>query len=631
MKKRNLLILLLTCALLFPCFAGAVSAADAGGVRLLTDDTVLTSGTKVSGWGTPTVDGTRDALYQNYSHVRDNLDLYSSDAGFDIWYANDGEYLYFYLEVATAYTAARTALNAGDLARLYVDFCNRHTEIYKKADNDYQKQYFASTATEYHGGQFQYTPSTQGVAGSRGAAQGIGSVANGDVAFKTLESKKNSTETSLRYAVEARIVLPDDIREAIAANQQPVIGVGTEIRNNQASAGTKYGLSYCDTELVSAYNEAGSNQFFNWIWADYTVAPDLVLSNGSGNNRTTLFDQRASGTVADACGTQMTMDGVMGADEGWSELPYAYLSNWLPNVGGKVAATEGFVPRVWMSADLDNLYLFYETESFNATWMYLLLGFGSQTTNKSKDLFTEIRIGLKKATSAGITDKTDANAFRSKYSAASYQAGDALYDGVDYCLRMTPARKYLELKVALPESVKNARKSGDFAIKVNLLERKEAKYGNGGYLLGNAFSWTDALNAVTLSAATLPRLVGFQTTAAQDGRYNLRIAAVIDDYSLLDQAGFVLKYVAGPDTEKLGKTAEVSCWSVYTSIQAGGRTINAADYGGAYFICFTVEGLTEGETYVFDATVRSAAKSAPETWVSGRTGQVTLGGSGNFQ
>ena len=66
MKKRNLLILLLTCALLFPCFAGAVSAADAAGVRLLTDDTVLTSGTKVSGWGTPTVDGTRDALYQNY-------------------------------------------------------------------------------------------------------------------------------------------------------------------------------------------------------------------------------------------------------------------------------------------------------------------------------------------------------------------------------------------------------------------------------------------------------------------------------------------------------------------------------------------------------------------------------------
>ena len=87
-----LLMMLSVCAL--TVFADAVSG------RVLTDGETLSPGSRVSAWGTPTIDGTRDdTVYQRWGSARSTLDEYGSGAAFEIWFANDGDYLYYWLNV----------------------------------------------------------------------------------------------------------------------------------------------------------------------------------------------------------------------------------------------------------------------------------------------------------------------------------------------------------------------------------------------------------------------------------------------------------------------------------------------------------------------------------------------------
>ena len=62
-------------------------------------------------------------------------------------------------------------------------------------------------------------------------------MANGDVAFDIHYSDAEKSNVS-DYVIEARVILPDYVKSAIAANKQPVIGVGYEVRNNASDRNT---------------------------------------------------------------------------------------------------------------------------------------------------------------------------------------------------------------------------------------------------------------------------------------------------------------------------------------------------------------------------------------------------------
>ena len=126
-----LLMMLSVCAL--TVFADAVSG------RVLTDGETLSPGSRVSAWGTPTIDGTRDdTVYQRWGSARSTLDEYGSGAAFEIWFANDGDYLYYWLNVTLpAGENDKMVLDKNDLTRLYIDFLNTHTQVYKATENEY--------------------------------------------------------------------------------------------------------------------------------------------------------------------------------------------------------------------------------------------------------------------------------------------------------------------------------------------------------------------------------------------------------------------------------------------------------------------------------------------------------------
>lgn len=494
MMKRTV-SMLLALMMLFSVCVLAVSADEVTG-RVLTDGETLSPGSRVSAWGTPTIDGTRDDnVYQPWGSAKSTLDEYNSGAEFEIYFANDGAYLYYWLNVTLpSGENNKTVLDKNDLTRLYIDFVNQHTQVYKTTENEYQKQYFASGAKTYHGGQFQYTPSTQGVAGSRGANLGIGTVAGGDVAFLINYSDAEKSDVS-DYVIEARIALPDYVKSAIAANKQPVIGVGYEVRNNGSDP--KYKLAYADSAIAEPYVD-GKLQYFAWIWADYTVAPDLVLSNGSADNRTDFGLRQEN--VADVTGKTVTVDGVMGAGEGWNGLPY-YLADRITANGTTVGdAVTGPAPKLWISADASYIYLYYETTNMDWKWLYFQLAFDSTLTTNKNDLFVEYRIGLLKDSGS---DKSDSNAFRAKNGNATFGANDDFYSKAEYYLNKGADKKTVEMKIPVPQAATDRRVQGEYEIRIGLLERTSDS-GNGGYITANGFDWSVAKNPLVLPAVDDP-------------------------------------------------------------------------------------------------------------------------------
>ena len=111
--------------------------------RILADGEALPGAARASGWGTPAIDGTKEEIYRNFSNVTGNFDGKFSNAGFNLYFANDAEHLYFYMEVTVPYgDTNKTELLSSDLSRLYIDFYNQHTQVYRATENEYQKAWF---------------------------------------------------------------------------------------------------------------------------------------------------------------------------------------------------------------------------------------------------------------------------------------------------------------------------------------------------------------------------------------------------------------------------------------------------------------------------------------------------------
>ncbi len=614
-------VLLLSGALLPASAADLVLPADN---RVLTADDSLTRATRAAGWGTPDIDGTRDAdVYQEFSRISDNMDAIGSDASFDLWYANDAEHLYFYLELTAP--SNKTALTGKDLTRLCIDFFNQHTQVYRQTNNEYQAQILntdtaknqqvAGSASNYNGGQYEYVPLGGSAKGTRGAENGIGSVAGGDVVYKIQYSDEGQADVS-GYVIEARIDLPDYIQADINAGLQPVIGVGYEVRNNTDEP--RYAMTWNDYDMVPLESHW---DYFDWLWADYTVAPDLVLSNGSGNN-VTDFSQRLP-VCADATGKTVTLDGKMDPSEGWAALPYAYFDAAYD--GSKINGGVTGSPRLWLSADAEYVYAFYETSKLDSVWLYIQYAFGETVTDVDRNLFVEARYDLQPAAdgSYGVRYK-NANSVGGEYG-----EGDDFYDNSAFFVLEEEDRICVETRIPIPQSVREARLNGEFPMFIGGLERF-TNSSNAGYTFSAGFAWDRCMVELTLPATpALPVLAGFQTSAVGDGAYSVRLVGVMGDYTRYAQAGFAVRYVSGPDAGYIGSTALAGCRYVYTSLLAGEQTVSPSEYNGQYFFCFTIDGLQTGEEYVFEVSCRTLLKGETE-WQTGGSVQIRLGADGTL-
>ncbi len=616
---------------------------------VLSDSVFLGAGSKASGYGTPTIDGVLDIeVYKAYSKVESNYHLsnttYTGTAPFTVYYANDGDYLYFYMNVDLP--DGRTALDNNDSARLYIDFYNNHIKVYNTDGNDYMTAYFKDNTT-YNGGQFEYLINNPtGGTRSRGASNGVGTYGTD----YTFSSNKDSTGTYVTdYSVEGRIKLPDYVKSSIARSEQPVISINYEVRNKGTEP--KFVSYYGDSEIAPIGRSTIG-------YGDYSIAADVVLSIADSTKNVTditLYNKGrtlqtgetlTAGTRTSGYGTPV-IDGTFDSDiyKSYSKVE----SNTKLITAGADASFN-----VYYANDGDYLY-FYLSATLPA----------EKTALDGKDLARLYIDFYNKHTS--IYDITD-NEYMNLYlnNNATYHGGQFQYyinsgsadggrgasnglgtKGTDYKVIInysdeakTDVSDYvLEGRIKLPDYVKKEIANGEQpVISIGYEARNNATaptYGFGyadseiATSIGNGWADYTLYPDVVLSTSATPRTVGFQKSAVKDGKYDLRFAAVIDDYTKFDKAGFVFTYVAGPDTAMVGKTAEVDCWSVYTSITANGKTVNATDLGGKYFICFTIKGLTDGQAYTFDVTSRTQAKGMT-AWAIDKTAQIKITADGNF-
>lgn len=336
-------------------------------------------------------------------------------------------------------------------------------------------------------------------------------------------------------------------------------------------------------------------------------------------------------------GRNMKIDGIKSADEGWSEASTLTMSYYHASDVTKSDGTSGQTgAKVWLAYDNDYMYVYYETtnaltlnSSNPVIYFQMATPSGSYgATNTANGETLHLRLNLAAGTSEkwdGATDSIGAQASNSlvfrmahtKSGTVSYAKNDGFYDKVkvafneDERTAQSNAKISVEFRLPLAESYKTALLSDDGAkIKFSVWEKinYSGGQGNGGYILGESLYDWDGANGVGINlpklAKTAPVLVGFQSKVNKDANenvtsYDVRFVAVVDDYDGFTFANSKLGFVFNNGTKD---SAEQYCTKVYETLsytKADGSTgtLNASDFGGNYFFCFTITGMNPTATY----------------------------------
>lgn len=599
MKKAKILAFTLTLAMLLSALlvpvSAVVNAGDGDGTysgdptALLLKNATLDDNYQQSSWGTPVIDGTKDAtLYKQYTKVTSNVDNKSSNASFDIWYTNDGTHLYFFAEVNMP--SSKTEYGANDQFRLYLDFYNQHDKVYvyktnQTGGNAYQ------TYIEANRSSYTNVDTLKSIQVQYNVKDEVLNDASTETYLGTKGTGYAFTKETTSYTLEGRILLPTYIKNAIAEGERPVIGLGYEIRNNAQAP--QYVLGYFD---ANAYDS--SIDEFNYIWDDYSLCPDMVLA--AENNNDPLF------TVADEVETNETVNvtkatfdvnGSMDDGEGWASLPYVHLD--LPYLNATAVNTSANA-NVYLSTDGENLYAFVDSTS-PVYLMYFYVQLYSNVkkeTANSIDKFAEILLYPSGAGTSVIEHSSNV-----KYTTTDGSAiGQTVY-------AFDTTGKTAEIKMPLPEDVKTSLQTGDYTFKLGTLLRI-ANAENNGYIAQIVsqdywFDWSNGTIPVTLpqtvaETSSEVQVEGFQSR--DDGETDVRFVSSLkgnwEDYEAL---GFEFTYK--------GQTANADCRYVYESLKAGEGELDPANYGANYFFCYTLLNLEAGD-YTFG--IRSWTQKADE-------------------
>ena len=306
--------------------------------------------------------------------------------------------------------------------------------------------------------------------------------------------------------------------------------------------------------------------------------------------------------VKDVAGSPVTIDGVMGADEGWAGTPYMLLDTvW------RGSAQPAVVGEVYASYDTEYLYLFVHS-LIETTVMRVLLSFDGKNEMTLGQWFcscfyTNLKTNGRSAGMVpGSSQQLDVHCgFYTMYASGAPE--HELWQKTGWFGSGVNGLEFFEMKIPMTAELKAGMAANTVKLGVSV---------NDAYTSSEGFGWNSANVPLKFETApAFPRIVGVQTRD-RGKTYDLRFAAVVDGLTLEDAAaGFRLTYN--------GKTVEVSCRYVYETLSyTDGDTTGtyaASDFGGDYFICYTICGLEKGSaaaplTYSFEATALSLADAA---------------------
>ena len=602
MRKTKLLAFSLTVAMLLSVLLVPVNAfvlVETENYSGLTDETVtpnilnpetIGKNYKESAWGASTIDGVMDEkdAYVKGSYTVSNTvsgaSSATSTAEYHLWYSNDAEYLYFYLNVDSVDSAIHTS---DELARLNFDFFNQHKLSYT-AGNAYTN--FINGSSTYVGGMLEFNASTDSYKDYKGKIKTNGNITDNDVVITT-----NGGD----YTVEGRVKLPEFIKNSIVAGNQPVIGAAQEVR--YCNGGTTTSLGYFDTD-TEGFDV--SKDEFSSLYNNHTISPDLVLATSTS----TLKNSEVSEQVTLTEPITDTLNAVMDDGEGWAKVPYLKLDRLANGITG-IAGEKGSVD-VYVSTDGENLYLFYEAPVAinNALGMIQLSDNFFRNDSKgtdNRDWFVYFN----------AYDTGNGVEYSNQYRTGSkYTSGDGTRFGQITAVH-NDDKTVWEMKIPLPDGSYNKidgydndiveqLKNGDVTIKFNAFINS-----NNGYYHSSLYSttnWNKAQIPLTLPKAPSNSNIvveGLQDRVEADGLTDVRfLASLKGDYQDYEALGFEFGYQE--------HNATANCKYVYTSIKAGDDLVTPDLYEADYFFCYTIYNLEAGD-YVF--TVRSWSQKEGES------------------
>lgn len=314
----------------------------------------------------------------------------------------------------------------------------------------------------------------------------------------------------------------------------------------------------------------------------------------------------------------ITVDGQKGAGE-YSDTPHMVLNKVVGNDISSSTETVAYSPNLYLSTEGKNLYVFYEiaqdiiNDDKNSR-LYFSFETGNTTNgwqSNGKEGYSGeliIYIGKGDTTVHGIFQyyyKKDTAVSEETLKNVACKIGTSTMS-VD---NDTINTYTVELKIPLKEDVQETLTEGGTTLKFGALQRYNIKAGTGvnWALTGEtSYKWNKCSHSNLL--AILPRpiiIAGFQSrkTPEATDSVDVRFVSVMkaDAEKLANmQAGYDFTYY--PNGDATGTEATVNCTKVYTSLSADGGTLNATDYGGNYFFCYTISGLSYGSSYTFDVT-----------------------------
>ncbi len=590
MKKAKILAFTLTLAMLLSALLVPVSAfvnVPEETYSSVTSDTDITANIldtetigdyyQESAWGASTVDGVKDEkdayvdhlfVTPTLGHKRGASD--ATTATFHLWYSNDANHLYFYMEV----NGNDSKISSNELARLHVDFYNQHSGYNATAKNPYTT--FVNTASPYTGGALAFDIPNGTASNYRGAP------------LDHLTEYKVVTNGG-KFMIEGKLELPGFINRAIEEDKkQPVIGVGQEVRVtglDTKGVVTEYCLGYFDTSSYPATDNGKDTNEFGTFYDNATLYPDLVLAT---ENSEILTPEDTANGVLNVTDVEFNINGTMDDGEGWASVPYVSLNDRFGSSATAVNDTDG---RIYLSTDGENLYAYISSDLPQyTTYFYVQLDSSvNKATNSvsTMDRFAEFTLypsGAKTSTLEHTKDIAYTTEDGSTIGKTIYKFNE---DGTG-----------AEIKMPLPESVKTALQTGDFTFKIGSLIRT-ANAANSSYTAQTVsydygFDWNNGTIPVTLpqtvaETSSEVQVEGFQSR--EDGETDIRFVSSLkgnwEDYEAL---GFEFTYE--------GQTAIANCKYVYESLKAGEGVLDPASYDADYFFCYTILNLEAGD-YTF--------------------------------
>lgn len=341
----------------------------------------------------------------------------------------------------------------------------------------------------------------------------------------------------------------------------------------------------------------------------------------------------ANPTCVDVSGRKMTIDGVMDLDEGWSKTPYLTLDKYKDNSTDFKTPDNTWTDlenpsEVYVSVDANYVYFFHKSyyvetpANGKSQTAYFVISFGGENGtcykqsnwNPNESISARIRINVEESTLddtnvAAIWDSSAQAPIAKIYDNdnSGIRTGyEMYYNGIDATVKHyaakndAPAYRALEVRFPIPQSVKETRRTADLQAYIGCGELIYSDYG--AYSSSECKSgWGVAGVPVTFpkTANTAPVLVGFQSRENENNadKFDVRFVSVVDDYTGFDlnasKLGYNFTYGDKNDTKYCYKVYEKLS---YTKADGSTGTISASDFGGKYFFCFTIKGLSETET-----------------------------------